>query len=108
MEKNNIDIKIMSDVSLMMMLGNFIREQRIRQNKTQDEVAEAAGINRSTLVKMEAGAAVNMLSFVQVLRAIDQLEMLRNFEIREQISPLLLAEIQRHKRQRARKNLKSK
>jgi transcriptional regulator with XRE-family HTH domain len=103
MEKNNIDIKTMSDASLMMMLGNFIREQRIRQNKTQDEVAEAAGINRSTLVKMEAGAAANMLSFVQVLRAIDQLDMLQNFEVREQISPLLLAKMQQNQRQRASK-----
>ncbi|MES2478245.1 MAG: helix-turn-helix transcriptional regulator [Bacteroidota bacterium] len=101
MEKSNINLRAMSDKALLTMLGNFIKEQRIRQNKTQEEVAEAAGINRTTLIKMENGSSANMLSFVQVLRAIDHLELLVNFEIKEQISPLLLAKIEQSKRQRA-------
>lgn len=105
MNKANNSILTMSDNAILAMIGNFLKEQRIQQNKTQEEIALSAGINRTTLIKMENGSATNMLSFVQVLRALGQLELLRNFEFEEQISPLLLAKMQQKKRQRASKKI---
>ena len=100
MESSNRNIVAMSDKTLLELIGNFIRENRVRQRRTQQEVAVSAGINRSTLVRLESGGGGNILTFVQVLRAIDQLYVLKNFEVREQISPLLLAKMQQGKRQR--------
>jgi transcriptional regulator with XRE-family HTH domain len=101
MEIYNININANSDKAILASMGGWIKETRLRQNKTQQELAEAAGINRSTLIQMESGAGGGLLTFVQILRALDQLYIFKNFEITEQISPLLLAKMQRKKRKRA-------
>jgi transcriptional regulator with XRE-family HTH domain len=97
-----------SDVAIMEVLGNFIHKTRLQQNKTQQEIAVASGINRSTLVQIEKGKGGNMLSFIQVLRTLQQLHLLQAFEIKQQISPLQLAKIEATQRQRSRsKNKKN-
>lgn len=91
----------MSDRAILELLGTFIRNTRLGRNKTQQEVAEAAGINRSTLVQMEKGNGGTLISFIQVLRALGQLQTLEIFEAKEVISPLLLAKMEKQKRIRA-------
>ena len=100
-EKYSIFDNSISDKALLELIGSYLKETRLRQNKTQQELAEAAGINRSTLVQMESGGGGGLLTFVQIMRALDQLSVFKNFEIEDQISPLLLAKMQRNKRQRA-------
>lgn len=101
MEKSSIEYAQLSDKAIIASIGAYIKECRLDQNKTQQELAESAGINRSTLVQIESGGGGGLLTFVQILRALDQLQVFKNFEHTEQISPLLLAKIQRNKRQRA-------
>ncbi len=91
----------MSDPAMLEVLGNYIKNTRLQQNKTQQQVAVAAGINRSTMVQIEKGGGGTLLSFIQILRALGQLEVLDNFEIKQQISPLQLAKIDQQKRKRA-------
>jgi transcriptional regulator with XRE-family HTH domain len=92
----------MSDPAILEVLGNFIKQTRLQQNKTQRQVAEAAGINRSTMVQVENGGGGTLLSFIQIVRALEQLQLFQNFEIRQpQLSPLQLAKIDQKKRQRA-------
>lgn len=93
----------MSDKALLQYIGSFIKATRLAQNKTQQQVADAAGIVRSTLVQMENGKRGAMKSFIQVMRTLEQLHHLKTFEVTEQISPLLLAKQNQEKRQRARK-----
>lgn len=45
-----------------------------------------------------------MLSFIQIVRALGQLQLFQAFDINPQISPLQLAKIEQKKRQRASKN----
>ena len=91
----------MSDPALIELLGKFIQQTRLQQNKTQQQVATAAGINRSTMVQIENGSGGTMISFVQILRALEQLQILEHFEVKQQISPLQLAKLEQNKRQRA-------
>jgi transcriptional regulator with XRE-family HTH domain len=92
----------MSDPALLEMLGVFIRETRLQQNKTQQEVASAAGVNRSTVVQIENGGGGTLLSFVQILRGLGQLTLFENFEVKQpQISPLEVAKLAQNKRLRA-------
>ena len=74
----------------------------MEQNITQDELSAAAGISRSTLSLLERGETVTLSTLIQVLRILDQLQILSAFEVRKSISPLALAKFQREKRQRAR------
>ncbi len=92
----------MSDKALAEYIGTFVRHHRMEQNKTQDELATAAGISRSTLSLLERGETVTVTTLIQVLRVLDQLSALSAFEVRETISPLALVKLQKEKRQRAR------
>ena len=101
MEKGTNNWYAASDPAILQVLGKFIQQTRLQQNKTQQQVAAVAGINRSTLVQFENGGGGTLLSFIQILRALEQLQLFQNFEIKQQISPLQLAKIDQKKRQRA-------
>lgn len=101
-DKSFKELVSMSDKALAEYIGTFVRHHRIEQNITQDELATAAGISRSTLSLLERGETVTVTTLIQVLRVLDQLSVLNAFEVRETISPLALAKHQKEKRQRAR------
>ena len=92
----------MSDNALTQQIGAFIKHQRMEQNKTQDLVASAAGISRSTLSLLERGETVTLSTLIQVLRVLDQLQVMEVFEVQQSISPMALAKAEKEKRKRAR------
>ena len=101
-DKSFNDWASMSDKALAEYIGTFVKHHRMEQNKTQDELATAAGISRSTLSLLGRGETVTVTTLIQVLRVLDPLSVLSAFEVRETISPLALAKLQKEKRQRAR------
>ncbi|HRG83394.1 MAG TPA: helix-turn-helix transcriptional regulator [Chitinophagaceae bacterium] len=101
MEKTNIYWYSMSDTAIVGLIGNYIQRTRLEQNKTQQEVADAAGINRTTLVQIEKGAGGTLHTFVRILRSLEQLHLLQSFQAQQQISPLKLAKLEQAKRRRA-------
>jgi transcriptional regulator with XRE-family HTH domain len=102
MEKASIDWYATSDKGVLNLIGQFIQETRLQQNKTQQQVADSAGINRSTVRQIEKGNGGTLLSLLQILRVLEQLPVLQSFEIEQKISPLQLAKLEQQKRQRAR------
>lgn len=94
----------MSDKALAEHIGAFISHHRLDQNKTQDILANAAGISRSTLSLLERGETVTLTTLIQTLRALDQLHVMEVFSVKQTVSPLALAKIEKEKRQRARGN----
>ena len=91
----------MSDDAIIKSLGEYIKHHRVEQNRTQEDIAKDAGINRTTLSYLENGDIVNISTFIQVLRALDLLDVLDVFTIKDEISPLELAKLQEKKRKRA-------
>ncbi len=98
---SNIQWVSMSDMTLCQSIGNFIKHHRLNQNKSQDEVSEAAGISRSTLSLLERGGKVTLSTLIQVLRVLDLLYIMDAFKVNEEISPILYAKMQKSKRQKA-------
>ncbi|GAC1310659.1 MAG: hypothetical protein NVSMB24_28360 [Mucilaginibacter sp.] len=92
----------MSDKALIGLIGTFILETRLNQNKTQQQAADAAGIDRTTLLQIENGRGGTLISLIHVLRVLQQLHVFKEFEIRQQLSPLLLAKLEQEKRKRVR------
>jgi transcriptional regulator with XRE-family HTH domain len=107
MEKLNINTYAKSDLYYVALIGKFIRRNRIGQDRTQQEIADAAGVNRATLSQLEKGKPVNLLSLIQVLRALKKLDVLGAFEMRQEPSPLQLAEMEQRERKRAGKARKN-
>ena len=107
MDITNIQWSAMSDTALMKNIGSFIRHHRLEQNKTQSLLAEEAGINRSTLSQFENGLSSNLITFIQLLRALKLLPILHVFEVKQQVSPIQLAKLEQSKRIRASRKSKS-
>lgn len=91
----------MSDKSIVSIIGEYIKHQRLIQNKTQATIAKDAGINRWTMSKIENGEPISLTSLIQILRALNLLDLLNVFKIQSQLSPLELAKLDKQKRQRA-------
>lgn len=102
MVNTNINWTSMSDQAIVEAIGSYLKHQRLNQNKTQAQIAEAAGVNRWTISQIEKGEAISLTSLIQILRALDALHVFSNFKIEHQISPLELAKLEKQKRQRAR------
>ena len=102
MENSSIYWYGMSDNALLAVIGDFLKQNRLQQNKTQQQVAIAAGISRSTLVQLENGGGGSLLTLIEVMRTLEQLYFFSHFQVRKQISPLELAKQEQKKRQRAR------
>lgn len=99
--KANNNWAAMTDGAIIKQIGQFIKKSRISKNKTQAQVAEAAGINRWTIGQVENGEPVALTSLIQILRALDLLYVLDGFNIQNQISPLMAVKLQPKERQRA-------
>ena len=91
----------MSDKSIVSIIGEYIKHQRLIQNKTQANISKIAGINRWTMSKIENGEPISLTSLIQILRALNLLDVLNIFKIQSQLSPLELAKLEKQKRQRA-------
>ena len=107
MVKSNIKLNRMSDNAFVEILGGFIKQNRLLLNKSQAQLAEEAGIDRSTLLQFEKGKRSNIITFIQLLRALNQLQVLQQFEIKPQLSPMQLAKLEKAKRKRASKSKKA-
>jgi transcriptional regulator with XRE-family HTH domain len=92
----------LSDSGILAQIGHFIQKKRISQNITQSDLAKQAGISRSTLSLLERGETVTLATFIQVLRVLNQLQVLDAFVVREPLSPIALLKQQKKERKRAR------
>lgn len=93
----------LSDLAILKMIGVFIKKKRMALNKTQGQLAEEAGMSRSTLSLLERGEKVQLLTLIQTLRILDELHLLEAFEVRQQISPIEYIKLQKkYDRQRVR------
>lgn len=94
--------EVMSDSTVLGLIGSRISDLRLAQDRTQAQVAKEAGIGIRTLQRMEAGEVATRLSgFVGVCRV---LGIAGRFELllpELQISPIDQLKLQGKKRERA-------
>ncbi len=100
-EFTTIELKRMTDDMIINAIGEFIRSERLAKNLTQEQLANRAGVHRTTIRDLELGRRSTMLTVIQVLRALDQLQVLRYFKVSKEISPLELAKLEMKERKRA-------
>lgn len=92
----------LSDTAIARRIAAYIKHNRLQLNLTQKELAARAGIGLRTLIGIESGAInMNVLTLIQLLRALNLLSVFEGFEVKEQVSPLLLAKQELEKRKRA-------
>ncbi len=105
-EKTSTVWVAMSDKAIISAIGAYIRHQRLKQNKTQAQVADEAGINRWTLSQIENGGSITLATLIQILRVLDLIHLLSIFTIEETISPIEYAKLKEKKKKRASPKIK--
>lgn len=91
----------MSDRAILREMGRRLKRKRLDKNVSQQELADSAGLNRTTVSEIEQGEPFTMLTFIQILRALDALEELDSLLPDPGISPLQLAKMKGKVRRRA-------
>lgn len=100
-EYTALELRGMTDDAILSAIGEFIRAVRLDRNWTQAELGERAGVHRTTVREMESGGRSSLLTVIQLLRALDQLHLLKNFKASHELSPLELAKLESKLRKRA-------
>ncbi|HKF83189.1 MAG TPA: helix-turn-helix transcriptional regulator [Solirubrobacterales bacterium] len=90
-----------SDQAVLEELGARLARTRLEQNVSQEKLASAAGVSKSTLERIETGREVKLTSLVRILRALGRLELLDQLVPAPLPSPIERARLQGRQRQRA-------
>src|SRR5690606_38725314 len=92
MPNDNINWKLLTDEQVLGKLGGALRRMRLARNLSQANVAERAGVDRTTVVKIEAGKGNSLMNLVQVLRALGHLDLLDGFHKEPRLTPMMALE----------------
>lgn len=90
-----------SDETVLRELGSRLSRTRLERNLSQEQLANEAGVGKSTVERIEAGREVKLTSFVRILRALGQLEDLDRLIPEPLPSPIERIRMQGRRRQRA-------
>ena len=91
----------MTDNAIIEALCKSIKQMRLNKNISQEELSLKSGVNRVTISRMETGKAINLLTLIQLLRALEQLDLIGYLNVEPEISPILLMEQQQKLRKKA-------
>jgi transcriptional regulator with XRE-family HTH domain len=67
---------LLSDDATLQEMGVRLRCLRFERDWTQTDLAEAAGISRGTVERLETGASTQLTNWLRCLRALGQLQQL--------------------------------
>ena len=81
------DIYILSDTTILNKIGEHMKAARLKQNITQQSLADASGVSLSSLKKIEKGEIGSFDSLLRVLRTLGKLDVLQPLVEEEQMSP---------------------
>ena len=100
------DIYMLADAIILNRIGNKLKATRLKQNITQQSLADSAGVSLSSLKKIEKGEIGSFDSFLRVLRTLGKLDVFQPLVDEEQLSPseyyeLVQSKTAKHQRQRA-------
>jgi len=97
----------MSNKAILRLLGKQLRQMRLNKNLSQTELGESAGLSRSAISHMESKGMGTMNKFIQILRALEKIEILDQFITEAPISPIQIAKLRGKTRKRASGNQQS-
>lgn len=81
----------MTNEALLQYVGKQMRQMRMNAQLSQQQLADRAGVSRSTITQVENGKGIKLEPMVAMLRVLNKLELLNSFETQAMTSPLLLA-----------------
>ena len=96
-----MDFTTMNDKAILEELGVRIQRRRLALNISQLELSRKAGVARKVIQNIESGQSSTLKGLVRTMRALGLIRELDLFIPEPGISPLELAKLKGHQRQRA-------
>ena len=78
---------MMQDALILTKMGQRLKSLRLKQNITQQSLAEAANVSLSTVKKIEKGEICSFDALLRMLRTLGKLDVLQPLVEEEQLSP---------------------
>ena len=104
------NIYMLTDIEICDRIGVKIKTVRLKQNMSQEELANKSGVSISTIKRMEEGEVKTLESLIRILRTLGKLDIFIPLVEEEQLSPNEYYELtnkaNKHKRKRASKGYK--
>ncbi len=94
----------MTNAAILQTLGERLKEYRLRRNLQQAEMARYAGVNISTVSRIEKGQNIMFDSYLRIMRVLEMLDNLDEFIPEPPRSPLLMKKLMGKKKQRIKKS----
>lgn len=92
---------MINNKSVLEEMGARILRRRLFKNISQTQLAKKAGVGRTVIQNIEAGRVYTVIGLISVLRALGSIEELDNFLPDLGPSPMEIAKLGGHERQRA-------
>ncbi len=93
---------LLSDDAVLAEMGQRLTAARLEQRLTQAQLAQAAGVSKRTVERLEDGASAQVTNLVRCLRALGRLEGLERLLPETPVNPLDLLSQAKARRTRVR------
>ncbi len=91
----------MADAAVVDELGRRLRQMRLEQNLTQQDLAKEAGVSVATVRNLEDGKRTQLMTLIRVLRTLGLLSGMDQLVPVQRPSPIELLRLRGRERQRA-------
>lgn len=104
-----MDVYALTDDAIMRQIGSKLKELRIINGMKQTELSQASGVSVFTISAVENGKSTSLLTIIQILRALENLDYLNQFFQQQEMSPIAYAKLmEKNKRKERVKTSKPK
>ena len=104
-----MDVYTLTDDAIMRQIGSKLKELRIIKGMKQTELSKASGVSVFTISAVENGKSTSLLTIIQILRALENLDYLNQFFQQQEMSPIAYAKLmEKNKRKERVKTSKPK
>lgn len=104
-----MDVYALTDDAIMRQIGSKLKELRIIKGMKQTELSQASGVSVFTISAVENGKSTSLLTIIQILRALENLDYLNQFFQQQEMSPIAYAKLmEKNKRKERVKTSKPK
>ncbi|MCM1532442.1 MAG: helix-turn-helix domain-containing protein [Ruminococcus flavefaciens] len=93
----------LADTQIERLIGEKLKTVRLKQNLTQESVAQEAQVSLSTVKKIERGEIGSFDAFLRLLRTLGKLDVLQPLIEEEELSPNEYYELVNNAKKKTRK-----
>lgn len=82
-----INVNMLSDAEITKRISEKLKELRLKQNISRQEISANSGVSTSSIARMEDGEIKSFDSFLRILRTLGRIDVLLPLLEEEEISP---------------------